>query len=133
MMGDIRKLCREQYALRVAMRFDIPDELRRCLKTHERVPLFIDNLSKSLYRAPKDIKVETIIKAVHDMTDYFIDMIMKKADHQRLSMMEQHRLLNEQAKKAAAEAAADALFGGEEQVTRDAKGNETNRVLRVVE
>ncbi len=124
MAHDIRSLCREQYAARIAMRIDIPADLKRALKTHERVPAFIDNLSKALYKVPKDIKTETIIMAVHSLTDLFISNVMRKSDESRMSAMEKHRLLADEAKKAAARAWADEVVG-EEKVTRNAEGHET--------
>lgn len=113
------------------MRTDIPEELRRALKTNERVPLFIDNLAKSLYRLPKDIRKETIILAVHDMTDLFINNIERKATERRMSRMEMHRLLEAEAKKAQLRAMADTLVG-DETVTTDGKGNQiAHEVVRV--
>ncbi len=108
------------------MRMDIPEDLKRALKAHERVPTFIDNLAKNLYKLPKDIKTETVIMAVHNMTDLFVSNIMRKADESRMSIMEKHRLLADQAKKIAARALADELSGEETSVT-NAQGHEISQ------
>lgn len=128
MLSDIRKLCREQYAARVAMRQDIPIELKRALKTNERVPKFVDNLAQQLNN-PKiraDIKRETIIMAIHDLTDVFIANVKRLAEEKHLSVLERQRRIQEQENLKLAREFIDSL-NGEEEVSRDAKGNETVR------
>jgi hypothetical protein len=128
MTSDLRKLCREQYAARVAMRQDIPNELKRALKTHERVPVFIDNLSQQLNhpRIRADIKRETIIMAIHNLTDLYISNVMRMANEKHMSVLERSRIQKEQENLQLARDFVDSLIG-EEEVSRDAKGNETVR------
>jgi proline dehydrogenase len=112
-MSELRRLCREQYAARVAMRQDIPNELKRALKTHERVPVFVDNLVKQLNhpKIRKDIGQATIIMAIHDMTDIYINNVMKMADERRLSDLEKSRRVKKSEDLQLVRDLADSMMG----------------------
>lgn len=125
-MTDLRKLCREQYAVRLSMRQDIPTEFKRALKTHERVPVMIDNLARELNSPAmrkRKLSKQVIIDLVYDMTDMFIAGAMKHANERGMSVLEKQRRVKEQEDLQRARDFADSLIG-EEEVSRDAKGNE---------
>ncbi len=130
-MDDIKRFVRAKYDERVRMRTDLPSEFLRSLNSHERVPMMIDNLAASLYRSTKkfkDLKLETITMAVYDMTDLFLSNCMRHAHERGMSDLEKQRIRDEEAKKQALAAEADALIEGtDEQVTTDRRGNETSR------
>ncbi len=122
---DIKQVCRHAYQERIALRTDLPTEFVRSLKTNERVPQFIDNLAKQLYRLPKDIKLETIKMAVYDMTDLFLNLQMRKVEEDHMSSVERHRIMQEEQTKSEMRAMADSLIG-EENVTEEKPGTQTH-------
>lgn len=65
----------------------MPTELRRSLRAHERVPMFIDNLAKELRKMPMTLKRETIHDAVRDLTLLFINTAQTARDQKMLSVM----------------------------------------------
>jgi hypothetical protein len=71
------------YRERVALNPDIPSELRRSLNTHERVPVFVDNLLNEIRKFPKNIKLDRMkLKSlVYSMTDVFILAVKTVAEN----------------------------------------------------
>lgn len=80
---DLRQMIICDYQERVAMKSGIDSELRRALKTHERVPVFLDNLVKQIQDIPRARKTKGLIgtwtmdrmklkNLVYEMTDFFI-------------------------------------------------------------
>ncbi len=63
----------------------IPTELKRSLRTHERVPRFIDNMAAEFQKLTFDVKRETIISAVEDMTRIFVLALQTSAEQKALS------------------------------------------------
>ncbi len=90
MREEIRTICRRTYQKTIADDITIPSELRRALRTHERVPRFIDNLAQELSRVPKITK-EEIEVAARDMTGFFLVSFVVSAEQRVLSPIEKHR------------------------------------------
>lgn len=63
---------------------DVPQELKQSLKTKERVPAFIDNLTRELALVPK-LDMDRIQTVVYDMTFIFLDAVKRKADENYIS------------------------------------------------
>lgn len=64
------------------------EDLRRSLRAHERVPLFIDNLTRELEKlGGTNLKKETIEQAVGDLTRFFINACQTSRDQKMLSTM----------------------------------------------
>lgn len=94
MASTIRELCRKEYQF-VVRTMEMPEELRRALKSHERVPLFIDNLAREFGKLTFQAKKETIVQAVHDMTKLFIVGVRANAEAMQMSSLERARLERE--------------------------------------
>lgn len=72
-MSNLRQWIMEDYQERVRLNPEIPDELKRALKTHERVPIFVDNLLGEIKKFPKNHKMNRhmLKQLVYGMTDLF--------------------------------------------------------------
>lgn len=90
-MTTLRDQIISDYQERVALKGDIPSELKRALKTHERVPLFIDNLVAQINRFPKNrvrggklvpyqLDRNKLKMLVYSMTDIFIQGVQNTAE-----------------------------------------------------
>lgn len=79
---------------------EMPEELRRALKSHERVPMFIDNLAREFGNLTFQAKKETIVQAVHDMTKLFIVGVQANADAVRMSDQQRRRAKREADRQA---------------------------------
>lgn len=77
-MGEIQTLCRKVYVETIEQA-EINTELKRALRTHERVPVFIDNLARDFSKLSMRVKRETIELAARDMTYIFIRAVDEKA------------------------------------------------------
>jgi ethanolamine ammonia-lyase large subunit len=108
MASDLKSLVILHYQERIAERQDIPNELRRALKTHERVPTFIENLHKEFLLMRK-VSKEQIRDATRSLTDVFIAAVRAKCEQRDLSALEIRRINEEYAMKRLGEAAAEAL------------------------
>jgi hypothetical protein len=82
-VNDLRRLVVADYQQCVSLA-SVPDELKRSLKTNERVPVFIDNLVVQISRA-KGVSRETIRTAVYDLTTTFLQLTHRKAEEMRMS------------------------------------------------
>lgn len=98
-MSDVRELCRKTYREYIETQ-PIPTELRRALRTHERVPNFIDNLSREIHKVHTGVKRETIIKMVEDMTKFFVIAVTQSAEEKAMSPIKKAMIL---ARKAEAD------------------------------
>lgn len=67
------------------------NELRRALKVHERVPLFIDNMARELSRV-KGLTVTHVRDVTESMTDFFIETVKAHTEQRLLSPSEVQRL-----------------------------------------
>ncbi len=94
---NLRALVYQSYQTTVALA-QIPDELKRALKTHERVPRFVNNLVKELEAVP-DLKKTTIIDTVTSLTNVFLSNIQRKAEVDQMSALKKLEL-QKQAERA---------------------------------
>ena len=62
-------------------------ELKSALRTHERVPVFLDGLHLELAKH-KNLNRDTIKFATYEMTKLFLEMIRKKAQEKLMSDLE---------------------------------------------
>lgn len=115
---DVKTLCRDDYQEYITLR-EMPTELRRALKSHERVPVFIDNLAKELYHLPFPVSRETIKKCVYDLTEVFVRLVIKQSDERVMSDVEKMRRIQEADKIKAMDSLQDQL---------EAYGTETTEV-----
>lgn len=79
----------------------MPEGLRVALRSHERVPLFIDNLAKQFAKVPHASR-ETLEQATRDMTIFFINAAKTAKDQKMMSVMKKldlKRMIEDQAKK----------------------------------
>lgn len=122
MYSEIRDLCRKTYQETIKA-MEIPVELKRSLKVHERVPLFIENIARDLALSKKTLKRETIIQATRDMTRMFVGLVERKAKEGLMSTLAKRALKTEVEKKLQFQKNLDALEGlGTKSVTQTKKG-----------
>lgn len=97
------KFIRDTYNEAVRLHPSINSELKLALKSHERVPTFVDALAKEveqvqnvmLSTGKEKIKEDTIKHLVYDLTNLFITGIEKQAEIRQESDVK--RMLREQA------------------------------------
>lgn len=89
-MFDLRKKIVTHYQERVKTA-EIPNELRRALKTEERIPLFVDNLTRELSKV-RNLREDQLRDSVYSMTDVFIAAVKAKAEQRNLSELEVARI-----------------------------------------
>lgn len=106
---DIKQMIRADYQERVALRQDIPSEFKKSLKTHERIPVFVDNLAKEIGKIPDarrkngqplrwKLDRRKLKDLVYSMTDLFISSALKHCEDRHKSDL-QKALEKEQAEK----------------------------------
>lgn len=90
----LREMVVADYQERVAL-CSVPEDLKRSLKAHERVPQFVDNLVNEINRFPTKIKVDRVkLKyLVHQMTDIFILAVKTTAENKFKSEIEKNAIL----------------------------------------
>jgi len=128
-VSNIRSVCVAAYRAAINAP-NVDPELRRSLRTHERVPLFIDNLTREFTQAERNgVKVSrAMIEAgTHDMTQIFIGAVIRSAEEKLLSPLAIALKNAETARAERLKKQIDALTQGEiEHVKTDEKGNETS-------
>lgn len=84
---DLRHIIIQDYQEAIRLLPGIPQELRKSLKAHERVPTFVDNLVSQISRIPPRLKPTRIkIKQiVYDMTNVFVMNVKRKVEERQLS------------------------------------------------
>lgn len=128
---DIRDLCRRTYREYVEKRVD-DTELRRALRTHERVPAFIDNLARELGRLESNVKRETIERAVTDMTAMFVGLAKRQFHERVMSKLAIGLHEKREREKEEFRREVDALERkGTESVTQDKTGETVHHVIEV--
>lgn len=130
MDSDVRALCRRIY--RETIEKQENTELKRALRTHERVPAFIDNLAREVSRLKFSVKKESIEAMVRDMTAWFIKCVDLQAVARVESKMAQ--IMREKRAQEAEEfrKEAEALEAqGEHRVTQDQKGETDHQIVRL--
>lgn len=122
---DIRAFCRRVYQDTIAKHENT--ELKRALKTHERVPAFIDNLARELGGLTFDVKPATIEMCVRDMTNLFIRCVETGSKERLMSDLEKLRIKQREAEaEEFRKEAAELEAASEEYVAQDKAGNETS-------
>lgn len=128
---NIKTICRNDFQEYVALA-DINADLKRALKSHERVPAFVDNLAKELYHLPFDVSRETIKKLVYDMSDLFIKLLVRKADEGLMSDIAKTQIQKEaDTIKKMDQLADDLISGGTEHVTENAQGTTYRQTIEI--
>lgn len=109
-----RDICREAYRNFVE-RSDLNTELKRSLRHHERVPVFIDNLARQFRGCKFPITKDMMVRATEDLTLWFIRAVEQQAQERIMSDMEKLTLKAAEAAKDEFRQMADALTesGGE--------------------
>jgi hypothetical protein len=88
---DYRPLVQRTYASKIASMLEIPSELRRALKAHERLPTFMERVALELAQV-QDLRVTkgkapvseaTIVATICDMTEVFISSVLMEANRKR--------------------------------------------------
>ncbi len=131
-MSEISKLCRKTYQDFIE-RQPILTELKRSLRVHERVPVFVDNMAAEIHKLQFEVKRETVIKMIEDMTRYFIMAVEQTSKERVMSQVERMRIKTEASTKAIMDKAADAFNNlGVENVTKDKHG-ETHHQTAIIE
>ncbi len=92
MSAELRKLCIETYQGYIREHARIPKELKRALKTHERVPVFIDRMVGEIKKAPKAFTRESIISVTRDMAEIFILNVERMAEERLLSPLKKAQM-----------------------------------------
>lgn len=81
----MRQLIIKEYQETVALA-PVNEELKRSLKTSERVPAFLARLERELIAVPKRLRTDANIRAtVHDLTLLFLESIEKKNEERMMS------------------------------------------------
>lgn len=91
MNGEIRKIVVDVYR-KTIKEGPYPDDFKRALRTHERVPLFINNLVRELSAPLLNVKRETIELAARDMTRLFVSGCFVKAEERAMSEVRKAQL-----------------------------------------
>ena len=76
-----------------------PDELKRSLRAHERIPAFFGNLHKEFDKPGLNLKRETVVMAVRDMTMLFVAAVHRKAEERIMSPLKKAQLLEKNREK----------------------------------
>lgn len=84
---QFKKWIEEDYAEAVRLLPDIPEELRRALKAHERIPVFFENLNRELFKMSLKHKMDrqTVKQLVYDMTNFFCINVRRMCDERVMS------------------------------------------------
>lgn len=132
-MSEIRDLIRKAYRDYIETEYSVPTELRLSLRTHERVPVFVDNMARELSRPGLNLKRETLIMCVRDMTRFFIENVKRAAEERTLSPLAKSLLKKRVDDMKDFRRQAEALENeGKEHVATD-KAGETHRQSLIVD
>lgn len=94
----MKKLIYDSYCEAVALS-KAPNELKRALKTHERTPVFINNLEKELKKVdPRILNTITIKNTVYDLTNLYIHNVMRLANEKQMSALDKFQMQQKQSK-----------------------------------
>lgn len=105
---NLREFVIKEYQATVQNHPNLHPELKRALKTNERVPKFIDSLVGELSKpALKNKSNNQIRDVVHDSTLFFLNLIKQKADEQMMSDIQKMKIQQEIADKAIIDKACD--------------------------
>ncbi len=128
---DVKHLC-VQYFKEYLEQVETDRELVRALKSHERVPVFIDNLARSLYHLPVRVSKQTIKTCVFDLTRIFTNCLKIKAKEMYMSDLEKSLIKKKEEEKIMADQLADAIFSqGKEEVVKNENGTTYKETVRI--
>ncbi len=84
---DLRHIIINDYQEAISLLPGIPTELRKGLRTHERVPKFIDNLVREISTLPPQLKPDRlkIKRIVYDITNMFVVNARRHVEEQQMS------------------------------------------------
>jgi hypothetical protein len=89
----IDKIILEAYQTAVALNQRVPAELKRSLKTSERVPRFLAQLKKEVAALPPNlVSREVISMLTTDLTNMFLYQVERAAQQKQMSEVERHRI-----------------------------------------
>lgn len=108
---DLKYLCRQDFQEYVQLA-QIPEDLKRALRSHERVPLFIDNMASEFQKVPFHVDRETIKKTVYDFTEIFLRNVMRVADERAMSDLAKQAMIDKAKEMAEADLLADSFNEG---------------------
>ncbi len=139
---NILELCRRTYKEYIEQMLDVPPDLRRSLRAHERVPLLIDNLARELtviQKQPfrlkgKPITKQEIIGIVQDFTRSFVQNVHRQAEERMMSDAAKQAIEENAAKVQEERALAEALVSEETTVNESTtkEGYETSRTTHEI-
>lgn len=135
MSAEIRKIVEETYR-KVIKEGPYPDDFKRSLKTHERIPRFFDNLVRELSKPLLNLKRETIELAATDMTRVFVRACFAKAEERVMSPVKKAMLKARQSRIAEMKKLGDALVAqgdANEQIKKTAKGETSYSQVKIGE
>jgi hypothetical protein len=130
-VNEIRELVRKTYQNEIN-NGPYPEEFKRALKTHERIPVFFNNLVREMSKPGLNPSRETIIMAARDLTKIFVAAVHKQAEERVMSPIRQAMMKADQTRVAEMKKLGDAFDQqGEEheQVTQDKKGTTSRAVI----
>lgn len=131
MRAEIAELCRKTFRETVK-HMNMNPELRRALKTHERVPVFIDNLAGQLSTTKFKVTKEHIIKATQDLTKTFVQLVERQNQERVMSDIAKMTIKGKMEAKQKLSRDADILERlGTDEVIQDEKGTTLKQTIRI--
>lgn len=108
-------MIRQDYQEAVRLLPGIPEELRASLKTNERVPIFLDNLTNEISKLPAHIRPQRlkIKQIVYEITNTFVLNVKRAADEKHLSDIAKNAKIAENQARLDLEATASGHSQGE--------------------
>lgn len=126
---NLRELVIDEYQRTVTNHPTIPKELKKALRVYERVPAFLDNITKEL-AAPafKNHSNNQIRKIIEDSTVFFINLVQRRAEEKAMSTAEMNRLKQAEVDKAVLNKAADTGIIDEEVIDVLKRQSESEKI-----
>lgn len=135
MSAEIRKIVEETYR-KVIKEGPYPEDFKRSLKTHERIPRYFDNLVRELSKPLLNLKRETIELAATDMTRLFVRACFQRAEERVMSPVKKAMLKAQHARIQEMKKLGDAFAAqgdANEKVKKTAKGEISYSQVKVGE
>jgi hypothetical protein len=94
---DILHLVKADYQEAIRLLPSVDDELRRSLKSHARVPKFMEKLAGDISKLPNHLRPDRarIKKIVYDTTEMFVHNLKRQADEMAMSDAKKAALIAE--------------------------------------
>lgn len=126
-VAEVRAICVKTYQHYVKTE-PMPEELRRSLRAHERVPVFMDRLALDLAGTTAKLSRERIEAATRDMCGLFVQAVKQAALERTASPLQVALAKAQRARVAEMKKLSDALDASEvEHVEKTKEGFETHR------